>query len=1019
MGGNVTSVPQGFTEKQWKNLDPLIKKACEQDANLKVGIANALSKGFSISEINDHYRDNSYIKGLAVEKNDDGSVKVPPESTAAMLDDKTSRELLTEQWKAYYSERYTNNREEARHDMVRLLSHKEVKQLQNSFVDLWHATDDTDPAQRNASMRLKMKYVNENPAKMDEMDKIAQAYIEKYKDKLDDPQLITDYKQAFAPQTAKYGEKTNTVDITLTKITPDDLKALAQFKALNELPMTSAEIGMACEELAIKAIEDRHLNSGIAEYNDCQAQIEQLINENRQNPEIQKLSAEYRENKKALLEQIKNEQDTTKKLELKKQLRELQAKFNLDCDAHLPKDVQKKVKKLAEQANKAFEKANNKENEYYEKNIDKLVEIAAEAQISIEKQKHKYETTPPPKFDELPAEVQVLVTANPTMFCDEATDESKPTFTDPATGKKYVFNGEKYKQQMLAYSQAGRTSGKEQTNQEGCDYYCDIPESDQAFWGLNFGGLGDGKDTKRSTIKKAMEAAGITTEPDHTTQQRIAHVLKSAGIGALSGAGAVFVSDFLNTLRNIPGTEKIFELASLTKMIPFEVVDKIRIREHLSGDDATWNYQGHYSGDDATWNYQGHYSGDDATWNYQGHYSGDDATWTGSGDWTYDDVVKSHHSVTDYENGILAGHREWDEDIPVHGEGSITISGNNGHWEHDVNVSGNNGHWEHDVNVSGKNGHWEHDYEYNEDRKLNGEVENPDADRELYEQKGTKKRGFKFEFSSPAVYGYAAAGGAVAGTIKGLLSMNKIKDKGLRKNAETMRVVSQKETRRPTPPKPPKPPKIESEIKITPHVTPEKEEKDEKITTEKVDVKAPVTKGDKVYYQGWMTLQAAYGFKEDPKDSTVGKRFRNWFRKNFIDNGKDIWEMGTKKGTKEQHFEKQLEYTDPKTNKKYSLTFSKDVFETPIDSRPKANRSGTAPSTGNTKPNTSVTIRKIPGTETYSGNITVKIEDKTYTASVSGQTSEQAVKDALRIALVKQGLSDADVDKAIRNAKTT
>ena len=78
---------------------------------------------------------------------------------------------------------------------------------------------------------------------------------------------------------------------------------------------------------------------------------------------------------------------------------------------------------------------------------------------------------------------------------------------------------------------------------------------------------------------------------------------------------------------------------------------------------------------------------------------------------------------------------------------------------------------------------------------------------------------------------------------------------------------------------------------------------------------------------------------------------------------------------------------------------------------------GNAPTTGNTKENIKVNIRKEPGSETFSGSITVKIGDNTYTAKAQGQTSERAVKDALKIALRAKGLSDDQVDKAIREAK--
>ena len=620
MGGNVTTkIPQGFSERQWNKLDPVVRKACEENESIRTAILRSLKQGVLITDVNDYWKDNQLLKGLIVEKNDDGSVKPPPESTAELLGDKDFREVTTAQWEEYFKDRYTKNPDEARHDIVRVLCHKEVKQLQGSFVDLWHATDDTDPGLRNASMRLKLKYINENKEKQDQVAQASQAYIDKYKDNLDDPQLITDFMEAFAPESAKKGQKTNTRNITLTELTPDDLKALAQFRALNNIEMTDEEIAMACEELAIDAITDRNINSGLVKVNEYKQEIIEIRQKNSKIPAIVELTETFNKTKAELEEQIKNEKDETKKAELQKQLLLETAKFNENCDAALPEDVQKDIKKLEEKIKKASADASEDEGKFMDKNMDKLIEVAAEAQVQIDMQKHKYESTPAPQYADLDEDVQELVKMNPALFCDEITDpnDTRTATVTTATGKKYVFNPETFKEKMLAYSQAGRTSGKEQTNQEGYDYFCDLQESDRAFEGVVFGSLADGKETKRKVIKKAMEAAGITTEKDKTTQQRIAHVLKNAGIGALTGAGAVFVSDFMATLRTCEFTEKIYELASLTKMIPFEATTRFQKTYHLEGDDGTWNFDKtyHLEGDDGTWSFNKdyHLEGDDGT----------------------------------------------------------------------------------------------------------------------------------------------------------------------------------------------------------------------------------------------------------------------------------------------------------------------------------------------------------------------------------------------------------------------
>ena len=1081
MGSNITtSIPQGFTKSQWKNLDPTIRQACVNDANFAAGIANALSKGRSTEEINDFYKDNVAIKGLVVERKDDGTVKPPPEDTAALLGDKDFREVTTSQWETYFRDRYSKNKDEAMHDMIRVLCHKEVKQLQGSFVDLWHASDDTDPGKRAAGMRLKLKYINENKEKQQQVADAAQAYVDKYKDKLDDPQLITDYMEAFAPESAKKGQKTNTRNVTLKRLTLDDLKALSQFRALNDIEMNDAEIANACEDLAIDAITDRHINTALVEVNECKEQMKQIRQKNAKIPAIAELTEKYNAEKAELQAKIDKETDKTKKEELLKELLALTSTYDKNCDAALPEDDRKEIAKLEEKMAKASKKASSKEAEFIEKNFDKIVEVSALAQVQIDMQKHKYETTPPPLFTNLDPDVQELVKKNPALFCDEITDpdDKREATVTTTTGKKFVFNPDKFKEKMLEYSQAGKTSGDAQTNQEGCDYFCDLQESDRCFEGVVFGSLADGQKTKRSVIKKAMEAAGITTEADKTTQMRIAHVLKSAGIGALSGAGALFVSDFMATLRTCEFTEKIYELAALTKMIPYEASWSFDKTYHLEGDDATWNFDKtyHLEGDDATWNFDKtyHLEGDDATWNFDKtynlegddatwnfdktyHLEGNDATWSGQGFWETSGTVQSEHSVYDYENGILAGHREWTEDIPYSDSGTVDVSGNDGHWEYDhhvsesgnnghwqydhhVSESGNNGHWEYDhhvsesgnnghwetdhhVSESGNNGHWETDHRVKESGTVKGEVENPDADRELYEQTGTQKRKFHPKFSSVGAYGIAAGTGAIAGMLRGLFTANKVRDEGLRRDAQVMRVVSQKDIRNPDPTPPTQPtqptqpvtpvqpttPEQSSTIKIDKEKTPDQEKVHSDVKTVPVEVAVPKKEGNKVYYQGWQTLQKAYG-------APNSANFRNWFRKEFL-GGKDIWETGSQKnGPAIQHFEREITYVDPKTKKEYNLTFNPEAFANPLDFYLVDKNDGKAPTIGNTKPNIKVTVTKIPGTETYKGSITVKIGDKTYTASTQGHTSEKAVKDALKTELLKQGLSDNEVDKAIREA---
>ncbi len=1028
MGGTTNVTPEGFNKRQWKNLDPVVKKACENNVNFKDGVLRALERGLTIDQINEFYSTGagaSTVKGLAVERTEEGKVKPPPENSAELMYNKDFREVATAQWQEYFKDRYTNNKEEARHDMIRILHHKEVQQLQKTFVDLWAATDSTDPGKRLAAIRLKMKYVSENEAKHKQVEAEAQKFIDQYKDKLDDPALVSKYKLAFAPETAKQGAKSNTTDIHLTKLTMEDLKALAQFEAVNNIPMTLDELGMACEELAIDAIADRNLNAGIIEANGYKEQIKQIRQQNAKIPAIVELTERYEREALGIERQMENADDA-KKAELSKELELIKKKYNEDCEAALPDDAKKQIQKLQEKASKVADKTSSKEAEWLDKNLDKLAELAADAQVAIDLQKYKYTKTPAPDFAQLDDDVKALVQQNPALFCDEVTDpnDEKLVHVQTATGKKYVFNPMKFKEHMLACSQTGKTSGENQTKQDGLDYFCDLQEVDLNYKGIVYGSLGDDKEVKRKVLKKAMEAAGITTEVDKTAQKRFAHVLKSAGIGALSGAGAVLASDLIATMRTCEFTEKIYELAQLTKMIPFEVVDEIRISEHLSGNDAHYEGTGilHVTGDDATYSGTGsiRVTGDDATYSGSGsiRVTGDDATWDAIVPWQAEGVSIHEYLVYDFENGILAGERTATSEVPWSASGEKHVSGSNGKYDtvREYTYEGSDGHYDtyREYAYKGDDGVWHYDYQYNEDRIIKGEVANPDAERELYEQKGEEKRKLHPQFSGLGAYATAAGIGALAGAITGLMTMNKVKDDGLRRDAQVIRVVSQKETR-PTPKTPTTPPAQSTQtqsstIKIVPVKEPDKTIEEEEITTVPVEVKARVIKDGNVYYQGWQTLQKAYG-------APNSAHFRNWFRQQFL-NGKDIWEIGsTKTGPKTQHFEGKIQYTDKK-GKVHNLTFNKEIFANALDFYPvKPPNNGKAPTTGNTKENIKVNIRKEPGSKTFSGSITVKIGDKTYSANTLGHTSEQAVKDALKIDLIKKGLSNDQVDKAIREAK--
>lgn len=764
-----------LTSAQLKKLDPALRKACEVDATTRAAVANALSRGLDYSTINNYYKENSWlIEGLIVERNSDDNSVVPPSEGRAVsaMTNKADRELLTTEWQGYYRDRYTNNRNEARHDMIRLLCNKEVKKVQTAYSDLWRQTgfDPKNPEKRNASMRLRISYINGTPERQAEYQRKVDAYVEQHKNDLKDPTLIAAYRNAFAPKTLGDNIATNTRG-TIEELTEADLRALAQFEVLNEMTkigpggMSEEDVAMACEEMAIDAITDRNINRGLVKVSEYKEQIRQIKQQYAKLPEIQQRTATYFSAKMQLEDLIEKETDPAKKAEYERNLADLTTQFEQDCFNALPKDAQKKISKLEKKIAEESKKAGDKENDFFNENIDELVELAAEVQVQIDIQKQKYDqrTKEAPAFSTLDKEVQEFVKLNPEDFgCRRVSAGETPDFESSATGEKvgYKFDFAKFQERMLYYSQRGRTSGEFQTNQEGCDYYCDLAEVDNCFKGVAFGGLGDDADVKRKLVKKSMEAAGITTEADRTAMQRMAHILKCAGIGAVTGALGVLAADGIAALKTCKFTENVYELAQLTGMIPVTLSDTVSLTGKFTKD---YNL----SGDDGTWGFHNDY-----------HLSGDDASYSGEAFWSWDGEVNHEH------NGILI------ETIPIHADGSIPYSGNDGHWTYDLVVDehGNNAHWEYVHHVN-------EDVTLTDNVTLRGEVANPDANRELYEKGQEKTRKVRPKLSSAEVYGYAATAGAIAGAVKGAFDAHNIKDKGLRKEAEAMRVISQKDVR--------------------------------------------------------------------------------------------------------------------------------------------------------------------------------------------------------------------------------
>jgi len=742
----------------------------------------------------------------------------------------------------------------------------------------------------------------------------------------------------------------------------------------------------------------------------------------------------------------------------------------------LPADVRKKIEKLEAKIQKTMQEANTDNNKLLTDNIDDIAKIMAETQIDKQRAENKFKKTVV-NYDKLDKDIKEWIKENPEDFAVEAKEGETPTFTtkvpvldekgrqvydengDPKMDEKsWVFKSEKFKDYMLAMSNDNNLDNDEVVDPTNkADYYADMQDRKK----ITRAHKGEGAVTKfkdRRFAKKCYDAAGIETEGDRTLGMQIGAGVKAFGKGFVVGSIGALAAEYLSTTKVVESP--YFKLVQYSGSVPWTKM------VHYSGEtDATLTgrYQKHLEGDvgyhqdivvegNATGYVEFGYEGD-VGYHYEGdvgyHYEGDvgySGTVHGTAHGDYSGTTSGTVPVThtDYQNGIPIGSYTENVGVDLPYSGSIDIPYEQGytgtaHYSGDgtahyagdgtAHYSGTVGgevsipykkvvsadgtvHWVADVDdevtLTGK-AHYEGDIEASGEAHYEGEEE----------VSGTTRGRAKINLKNVLNIGIGAG---IANVMASLPDIGKIKDEGMRGKTIKRQVLSNKgvdERKTPTPPTPPQPPTPptppvppeptqSSTIKIENQVTPEREETDTTTTTEEVQVQPRKRNGDHYEYQGWHTLQAAY---KAPNTA----HFRNWFRREFLD-GKDIWQVGTQKGgPSTQHFEKNITYTD-RNGKVYNLTFDKDVFAKALDTRPIKDGNGKAPSVGATHANTNVTIRKIPGSNTYSGSITVKIGDKTYTTSASGHTSEASLKETLRINLLKQGLSDSQVDRAIREA---
>lgn len=734
-------------------------------------------------------------------------------------------------------------------------------------------------------------------------------------------------------------------------------------------------------------------------------------------------------------------------------------------DALDPK-VKAKIEELEKKAADAVKDANTSSNNDVRDKIPDIAAIMAESQVDKQRAEARFNRTTVHWGDGkdsddgktrnvyLDDEMRQFVKDNPELFCDEVEEgaDFSGEKRNPETGEKttvgYKFNEQKFQDYMLRLANDNQLDNEDADDPSNkADYYATIKERKELNDAKNYSYATPAKLKDRRFAKKCYEAAGLDLEKDKTVAKRWGNLAKKTIIGAGVGGGVALLSEYISTTKVV--SSPFFKVVEYAGSVPYMQM------VHVKGTtDAT--LKGRYQDTIHVEGYEDYhqdilvegvaegevtlgYSGS-GTAHYTHPYSGSgvasgivSGTATGNYSGTASGSVPVEHTHTDWQNGRPIGQKTWtdnvDVNIPYSGQVSIPYEqGVTLPYEYSGVAEGDVG-YTYSGTTTGKgqipykqvvsaNGtvRWEADVDIDEEVTVNGKV---DYETDVKVEGEAEYKGQK-EINETVTgrpkmdwgnIGKATIIGSIGGAAKGLMDWNHIYDEGGRDEGIARQVLSEKGVdakKKPTS-TPPKPPEQSSTIKIDSEKTPDQERLNAETKTVAIPVAAPEKRGNKVYYQGWQTLQKAYG-------APNSANFRNWFRKNYL-GGKDIWETGSKNdGAKIQHFEREIEYVDPKTKKVYKLTFNPEIFAKALDFYEINNNTGTAPTVGNTKPNVKVSVTKIPGTETYKGSITVKIGDKTYTASTQGHTSEKAVKDALKTELLKQGLSDSEVDKAIREA---
>ena len=322
----------GISDSQWSKLSPRRVQELCQTPQGAAQIGRLLQRNIAPKDINEYF-ENLAVQGLSVEKEETSTEITPedtPEEVAAkqkdkleqlrtdalkitpeMMDDKDLRELNKSQWEHYFLERYKQNTDEARRDIVQVMYHKEVremkqtlqgmmrdtkaeKMLKSKYLAEGFATEEEKERYEARKAELRKLYMEEPRAKYDEQIKGLQEQLSK----LDEND--TEGRAAIEKQIADVREQReracdkaaldayNSIRPPHEKVQEKDwvqegehlsteqIEAILDLKALDAFDITEGKI----EEMAISAVSEHKFNKGVADVTKMREEIAKIKEEN-------------------------------------------------------------------------------------------------------------------------------------------------------------------------------------------------------------------------------------------------------------------------------------------------------------------------------------------------------------------------------------------------------------------------------------------------------------------------------------------------------------------------------------------------------------------------------------------------------------------------------------------------------------------------------------------------------------------------------------------------------------------